>query len=118
MRGISEQTITEKVKDVIFETGLFSPRSAIRPHHRFKADYGLDGRGPVAAFTSRINGAFRPHGITISPTEMAGCLRVLDLISLLLLRSGGLVRNVPARIQVALERRGLAKKAARKGKPS
>lgn len=83
MLSISVQTITEKVKDVIFETGLMSPRSAITTSQRFKEDYGLVGSGPIAAFTSRVNGKFKPNGITISVPAMAGCARVSNLISLL-----------------------------------
>ncbi|MGE3992658.1 hypothetical protein [Pseudorhodoplanes sp.] len=122
MLGISKKTITEKVKDVIYETGLFSPRSGITIYHRFKEDYGLEGAGAIAAFTSRVNGRFKPYGATISTTEMAGCARVSNLISLLFKKANKLVRKVPARFEGLLVRRRLArieaKKLARKRRPS
>ena len=83
MRSISKDTITEKVKDVIYETGLLSPRSAITTKQRFSADYGLEDGGAIAAFTARLNTQFRPYGITVSRDEMAACERVSNLITLL-----------------------------------
>ena len=81
MQGISKETITEKVKDAIYETGLLSPRGAITVNQRFKQDYGLQGKGPIAAFTSQVNSRFKPYGKSISTVAMAKCNRVSDLIS-------------------------------------
>jgi hypothetical protein len=93
MLGISKETITEKVKDVIFETGLLSPRSAITVNQRFQQDYGLEGAGPIAAFTSQVNARFRPYGKSISTVAMAACVRVSDLISQLAGRTSGLIKK-------------------------
>jgi hypothetical protein len=120
MPGISKQAVTENVFDVIFETGLFSPRSGITGNHRFKQDYGLEGNGAIAAFTSRINGRFKPFGATISTAEMAGCARVSNLITLIHGRANTLVESVPAKMKGMLAKRKTAgkKKAAAKRKPS
>lgn len=114
MPNISEPTATELVKDVIYETGLFSPRGAITTRHRFKEDYGLEGRGPIAAFTSRINGRFKPYGKTISPAQMAGCKRVSNLVSLLASSQNALTVKTTVVLEAFLAKRGTARVASRR----
>jgi acyl carrier protein len=110
MRGISKETITEKVKDVIYETGLMSPRSAITTRQRFREDYGMEDEGQFAALTNRVNGQFQPYGITISTPEMEGCERVSDLIDLLAKRRTKLkIARIPG-----IRRRRRAKKPAKR----
>jgi hypothetical protein len=116
MQGISKETITEKVKDVIFETGLLSPRSAITVNQRFKQDYGLQGKGPIAAFTSQVNARFKPYGKSISTAAMAKCVRVSNLISNLAGQKSGLTKkpiSLPKKINTKS-----SKKTSRKAKVS
>lgn len=116
MPCISEQTIVEKVKDVIYETGLMSPRSAISMAHRFKEDYGLSGKGPLIAFTTRVNDQFEPYGIGISVDAMSACVRVSDLVATLHAKCAAIAVVNPVLALKARARRNLAtRKSSRAG---
>lgn len=96
------------VYDVIFATGLWSPKNTIRDEHRFKEEYGMT-QADKDAWLVHLNNKIAPLGVLVSLAEIRACKRVGDLVNLILAKLGGAAKKAAKKAA-----KTVAKKAAKK----